>query len=662
MLQKIKIIIISSFLLLLLLLIVLYALRNPLLNYVVKEKTESLSASSGLAIQYQHLEMKGVRTIELNGLSVVPQQRDTLMRLHQLLVKLNFWSLLGLHINVSEVNADGLNVSFVKRNSLSNYDFLFKAKKEDREIVEEENESDFSDRAERILHLAFGFLPSNGEMKDIKVTHTKGDTVTAIGIDSLIVADDIFNGMVTVTEKQAFSRWNISGNIDNNKKNVMMKICSATNAKVQLPYIENYYDASISFDTLAFSLAESRKDELLHLQGNAEVSGLNLYHQTLSPDTIDLKEAHFNYLVHIGKEYIELDSATKVQCNKLTFNPYIRAAKQGKWHLTASVNKPMFDSQELFSSLPGGLFSNLDGIRSEGRLGYHFLFDVDMNKVDSLRLESEVTADHFRIRQYGAVDLRKMNAPFIYTAYEQGEPVRSFEVGPGNPDFVSLDSISPLLQMSVLQSEDGEFFWHRGFRLDAMREALIHDLKVQRFARGGSTITMQLVKNVFLNRKKNIARKVEEAILVWLIENGGLTTKDRMFEVYLNIAEWGPNVYGAREASEFYFAKPPSQLSVEEAIFMASIIPKPKRFRSSFTPDMQLRESLSGYYRLLAQRLVIKGLISEEEAAAINPQVVLRGRAMETFLYSADTLRMPLSDIPFQPASDSLQTKAIAPK
>ncbi len=662
MLHKIKIGVISVLLLLLLLVIGMYAMRNSLLNHYVTGKTESLSASAGLAIHYDKLEMNGIRTIQLNGLTMVPQQRDTLLRLHQLEVKLNFWALLGLHINISEVNADGLNVSFVKGNSSSNYGFLFKGKKVETETLEEESVSDFSDRAERLLHLAFGFLPSNGEIKGITVTHVKGDTVTAIGIDSLIISDNIFSTNVTVTEKKESRSWNIGGSINNKDKSVQMKISSATKEKVQLPYIDNYYGAGISFDTLAFSLAESRVEDILLIEGKAEVSGLNLFHQTLSPDTIDLHEARFKYLLRIGKEYIEMDSATTVQCNKLQFNPYIRAARNGKWHFTASVNKPMFDSQELFSSLPKGLFSNLDGIRSEGKLGYHFFFDVDMNKVDSLRLESEVTADHFRIRQYGATDLRKMNAPFVYTAYEQGEPVRSFEVGPGYPGFVPLDSISPLLQMSVLQSEDGEFFWHRGFRIDATREALIQDLKVKQFARGGSTITMQLVKNVFLNRKKNMARKVEEAIIVWLIENGGLTTKDRMFEVYLNIAEWAPNVYGAREASEFYFAKQPSQLSVEEAIFMASIIPKPKHFRSSFTPDMQLRESLLGYYRLLAQRLAIKGLISEEEAATINPQVILRGRATETFFHPSDTILTLLSASPYQLPLDTLHRITIAPK
>lgn len=78
---------------------------------------------------------------------------------------------------------------------------------------------------------------------------------------------------------------------------------------------------------------------------------------------------------------------------------------------------------------------------------------------------------------------------------------------------------------------------------------------------------MQLVKNVFLNRNKNIARKLEEALIVWLIETERLTSKERMYEVYLNIVEWGPLVYGVQEAATYYFKKRPSQLTAEESIF-----------------------------------------------------------------------------------------------
>ena len=165
-----------------------------------------------------------------------------------------------------------------------------------------------------------------------------------------------------------------------------------------------------------------------------------------------------------------------------------------------------------------------------------------------------------------------------------------------------------------------------------MREALIYDLQVERFARGGSTITMQLVKNVFLNRNKNFARKLEEALIVWLIETERLTSKERMYEVYLNIAEWGPLVYGIKEASAYYFGKRPSQLTTEESIFLASIIPKPKHFRSSFAENGRLKENMEGYYKLIAGRLAKKGLISEIEADSIRPDIQVTGDALNSLV------------------------------
>ena len=148
-----------------------------------------------------------------------------------------------------------------------------------------------------------------------------------------------------------------------------------------------------------------------------------------------------------------------------------------------------------------------------------------------------------------------MNEPFEYTVYEQGEPVRSFEIGPANPSFRPFNAVSRYLPLAIMQSEDAGFFYHNGFIPSAIRESLIQDIKERRFARGGSTLSMQLVKNVFLSRNKTIARKLEEMLIVWLIESDHLTSKERMFEVYLNIAEWGPMIYGAAEASRYYFAK-----------------------------------------------------------------------------------------------------------
>jgi membrane peptidoglycan carboxypeptidase len=138
---------------------------------------------------------------------------------------------------------------------------------------------------------------------------------------------------------------------------------------------------------------------------------------------------------------------------------------------------------------------------------------------------------------------------------------------------------------------------------------------------------MQLVKNVFLSRNKTVARKLEEALIVWLIENQGLSTKERMYEVYLNIIEWGPMIYGANEASHYYFNKEASRLTLAEAIFMASIIPRPKWFKYSFDETGHLRESNAGFYRLVSEKMLNKGWITSQDADKLVPDVELKGPA-----------------------------------
>lgn len=614
----------------------LYVGRNSLLNHYAKEKIETVEQEYGLDISYKKLYMPGISKVTLEQLCVVPHQRDTLLQLHSLEVDLNFWKMLRMQVGINRVTIDGINISFVKKDSLSNYDFLFKNKKNQTSLQKEEKS--FSKRVSRVLDFAFGFLPSNGDIHLFTLSHRKDSNYTEVKIPAMHIENNKFSTEIIVKENNTTRYWLSKGLLHNGNKTIEAQIYSKTKGKVTLPYVSKYYGAQVAFDTLTYRLTETEKiGGEISLQGKAEVSGLSLYHKAISPEVIDLDEGKIDYVINVGKDYIELDNATSIKFNRLQFNPYIKATKKDKWQITVSVDKPSFPADELFSSLPKGLFSNLEGLKTTGNLSYHFLLDVDFNNLNNLKFESEMRQDNFRITGFGASNLSKMNGEFSYTAYENGRPVRTFAVGSSNPNFLPLDSISPLLQTAVMQSEDGGFYGHRGFLMDAMRGALIHDLKVKRFARGGSTITMQLVKNVFLNRNKNIARKLEEALIVWLIENEGLTSKHRMYEVYLNIAEWGPLVYGAKEAANYYFQKEPSQLTANEAIFMASIIPKPKHFRSSFGPDMQLKESLGWYYKLLARRLLAKGLISEEEAANIRPEIQVTGDAKNSFTAQPDS-------------------------
>jgi membrane peptidoglycan carboxypeptidase len=230
-----------------------------------------------------------------------------------------------------------------------------------------------------------------------------------------------------------------------------------------------------------------------------------------------------------------------------------------------------------------------------------------------------------------------MNDEFIYSIYENDKFVRSFAVGESNPEFTPISRISSYFKNAVMTSEDGNFFFHTGFNEDAFRKSIAANYKAGRFVRGGSTITMQLVKNVFLTRHKTIARKAEEALIVWLIESNHLCTKERMLEVYLNIIELGPGIYGIGEASQFYFNKKPMDLNLAESVFLASLLPRPKWFKYCFDEDGNLKPYFENYYRVVANFLLKKNLITQMEYDQLKPHVELKGPA-KNIITPADSL------------------------
>lgn len=140
-------------------------------------------------------------------------------------------------------------------------------------------------------------------------------------------------------------------------------------------------------------------------------------------------------------------------------------------------------------------------------------------------------------------------------------------------EFVPLRRIAPDLQHAVVAAEDGRFRQHHGFDWIEMQKVLEDDMKRGRLGRGGSTITQQLVKNLFLTTERSLVRKAAEFAVVPMMES--ILTKDRILELYLNVIEWGPGIYGAQAASEYYYRVPASAVNREQAARLAAIIPAP---------------------------------------------------------------------------------------
>lgn len=164
---------------------------------------------------------------------------------------------------------------------------------------------------------------------------------------------------------------------------------------------------------------------------------------------------------------------------------------------------------------------------------------------------------------------------FSYSVYDKTNTLVDRKSGPGTPHWTPLLSMPTHVPEAFRLLEDPGFYTHRGVVPMAFTNSLKANLEKGDFLKGGSTITMQLAKNLWLRRDKTIGRKVQEALMTFALES--CLTKDQIFEIYLNVIEFGPDIYGIGAAAGHYFQKHPSDLTPDEAFYLASILPAPRK-------------------------------------------------------------------------------------
>ena len=168
--------------------------------------------------------------------------------------------------------------------------------------------------------------------------------------------------------------------------------------------------------------------------------------------------------------------------------------------------------------------------------------------------------------------------------------------------WVPLSKISPYLTKAVLIAEDDKFWEHAGFDYDSIEKAIEKDIQAGKFRFGGSTISQQLVKNLYLSPVKRIWRKLAEAILTWKLER--TLSKKRILELYLNLVEWGEGIFGAEAASQHYFGKNSIDLTPMEAARLAVILPSPRRLDPTGNQRYIVQRSQLIYEIMIKRRIV----------------------------------------------------------
>ncbi len=265
--------------------------------------------------------------------------------------------------------------------------------------------------------------------------------------------------------------------------------------------------------------------------------------------------------------------------------------------------------QDVLDKIPQELVPYLDDFELDGTFDTDLRVAIDWSDLERTVLNGRVGIFGCKVIKAPG-DVTRLKGDFEhYVEVERGQ-WHAFHVGPANPDFVPIEEVSPYLLKSLMTTEDSAFYRHRGFITREFRTALIKNLEAGRFKYGASSITMQLVKNVLLYREKTLGRKLQELFLTWYIEK--ILDKNRIFEIYVNVIEYGPGLYGIGPAAEHYFGKHPSELNPVEAAFFSTILPNPKERYAQYCKGT-LRNSTEVKLRRILGIMLKRDRLTQEE-------------------------------------------------
>lgn len=306
---------------------------------------------------------------------------------------------------------------------------------------------------------------------------------------------------------------------------------------------------------------------------------------------------------------------------------------EGKSTVTGVMNLdvPLVSCQTGLNAVPKSFIPDLEGVKLGGTATLHFKANI-VEGISQLSIKDS------------KFDCVASEIPEIFSASYLSSPFNIernlpdgkiyIPVDPARPYFTSYKDIPSLVRSAFVSSEDAGFFQHKGVEISAIVGAVERNAEQGRAAFGGSTITMQTVKNLFLARDKTISRKAQEVFLAWHIER--TISKERILEIYLNMVEFGPGLYGIGLASQRFFDKKPKNLTLKQSIYLASLLPAPvPRYR--YFCKGQVTQNYNRILRQLLDRMLGLGRISvEQHAEALAEPIVFSAVERETACGKSD--------------------------
>jgi hypothetical protein len=605
--------------------ICLISFRNTLLEQALARTTSKAAYQYDCNFTIKEATFDGLSGVKFTNVILAPKNADTLFNIQKIETTINFWQLFLGDVQLGTLKINNGYVQLTQKGKLKNFGAFIKKDTLETASNEKINYASF---AYKTISKLLNLVPTDMNIENLVFKIDDNGKKATIDIKNLKLINKNLETAIYVQTNTFAQRWKIKGLADPRNKQADVRFFNMDSGAIKLPYFDERYNLISSFDSIRLNIQNIEKSSgEFHLDGFTSITKLKINHPKIARKDVIIKNVRFDYHFLLGSDFISIDSSSTIQLNKIKLHPYLSYDTEEDTIYRLKVAIPKMKAQDFISSLPAGLFTHFEGMEATGDFDYKLNFKFNTNKPNQLVFDSNLKKENLQITKYGEANLSKINGDFIYRAIIKDVLQRPILVGTDNQNYTPLDQISPYLQKCVLTSEDPSFFNHRGFINEAFKQSIVKNIRTKKFSRGASTISMQLVKNVFLTREKTLSRKLEEILLVYLLENNRISSKERMLEVYFNIIEWGPNVYGIGEASQYYFQKKPIDLTLNECLYLARIIPSPNKFMYHFNTEGKLKDTSKKVASFLTNIMIKRGLLNINDTIYKSQPVIISGPA-----------------------------------
>ncbi|MBN2586946.1 MAG: transglycosylase domain-containing protein [Candidatus Fermentibacteraceae bacterium] len=340
-------------------------------------------------------------------------------------------------------------------------------------------------------------------------------------------------------------------------------------------------DVYIDMEPSGFFTVELMDSDTLGVVVDALLEGIRIYFPGLSEDTVSFTASvDLKGFACMGTRAVRVDSGV-VRIGDLPIGFDLRGWFTDRPRLEMNTWNHSFRGEALSGSVPTGLLGVLSGLELSGEGSFEIGVVLDWDCPDSSDFHADIDVSRLQVdRSPVSVGQLRYGGSCCMRDSWGGSRIIYLDTLE-NPGFIVFDSLHPSFEGLLRCAEDATFRAHDGFCEYHIRNSIRANMRSGRFVRGGSTITMQLARNLFLNREKTLARKVQEIFLTWRLES--YLSKNRILEIYANIVELGPGVFGFDQAARYYFGRDLDQLSTREVAYLVSILPGPRLYHGFYT-------------------------------------------------------------------------------